>query len=303
MQDKRTESAYQECLRLSREHYENFPTASRIIQKKHRNATAAIYSFARRADDIADEGDKPDAWRYRNLEIFSRFLTDIFNKKPVNDATFVALADTIERYQLPKTPFDNLLTAFTMDIDKKRFANYDELIYYCRHSANPIGELVLRLHGFWNESTRKLSDQICTALQLINFIQDIRGDLLLRDRIYIPQDEMEQFGITEQQLKAGKNSAQLLQLVGQQLERASFMLLSGAPLVRHLTGRLKWVIRLTITSGLLICLKLSSRTSVFERPVLTKSAWMFIVYKSLYFRPDRTHAKIIVNIRKSTSNR
>lgn len=302
MQDKRTESAYQECLQQARIHYENFPTASRIIQKKHRNATAAIYSFARRADDIADEGNKPDTWRHNNLEQFSNNLDKIFNHKPVNDATFIALADTVERYQLPKAPLEKLLIAFTMDIDKKRHANLDELLYYCQHSANPVGELVLRLHGFWNETTQELSDHICTSLQLINFIQDIRSDLLLRNRIYIPQDEMKLFEVNEQQLKSGQDSAQLSKLIGQQLERASNMLLSGVPLTRYLTGRLKWVIRLTITSGLLICQKLSCRTSVFARPVLTRSDWLKIAYQSLYFRPDRTHAKIIANIRKSTSN-
>jgi len=300
MQDKKINTAYETCLRLARQHYENFPTASRIVSKKHRNATAAIYSFARRADDIADEGNLSDEERLRQLEDFSSRLSEIKNNSEPDDPTFIALADTIKRYQLPLLPFENLLTAFKMDVRKKRFASFDELLYYCEHSANPVGELVLRIHDKHNKTTRSLSDQICTALQLINFLQDINCDFVERNRIYIPHDEMENYGVSEHDIESKTNQLNLTQLVNFQLDRAATMLLSGSALVKHLDGRLKWVIKLTINSALLVCEKLSVRNDIFSRPVLKPLDWLKVILKTIYFRPDRTHAKILFNINNRT---
>jgi len=300
MQDNKIKNAYSECLRLARTHYENFPTASRIVEKKHRDATAAIYSFARRADDIADEGDISDDQRHAKLDSFSTMLADIAAGKPVDDPTFIALADTITRYQLSILPFENLLTAFKMDIDKKRFANFDELLFYCQHSANPVGELILRLHGRYNVTTQALSNSICTALQLINFLQDISEDYQKRDRIYIPFDEMNKFDVTEINIQQKTNSTNMNQLIDYQLERAASMLTSGARLTHHLQGRLKWVMKLTILSALAVCEKLSTRNNVFARPTLTKTNWLKIVFGSLYFRPENSHAKILLNITNRT---
>ena len=300
MQNKQIKNAYVECLWLAHTHYENFPTASRIVEKKHRDATAAIYSFARRADDIADEGELSDSQRHSQLDNFSTMLADTTTDKPTHDATFIALADTINRYQLPTLPFENLLTAFKMDIDKKRFENFDELLFYCQHSANPVGELILRLHDKLDATTQKLSDSICTALQLINFLQDINEDYIQRDRIYIPQDEMKEFNTNETQLREKTNSTNMHQLVDAQLKRASNMLFSGAPLVNHLQGRLKWVMKLTINSALMVCDKLSTRNNVFDRPTLSKLDWLKIVANSIYFRPDQSHAKILLNITNRT---
>lgn len=300
MHDNKIQSAYSECLRLARTHYENFPTASGIVEKKHRDATAAIYSFARRADDIADEDNKTATQRHQELNTFSEMLMDIGNDQPPTDPTFIALKDTIQRYQLPLSPFKDLLTAFSMDINKKRYANFDELVFYCRHSANPVGELILRLHGNCNKATKPLSDSICTALQLINFLQDINEDFQERDRIYIPQDEMADFTISESMIKDKNNSEALKQLIDKQLFRASTMLLSGVPLIQHLHGRIKWVIKLTICSALLLCEKLSTRTNVFTRPTLNHMDWVKIALRSIYFRPSKTHAKILANMNHRT---
>jgi len=300
MQDNKTTIAYSECLQLARTHYENFPTASRIVERKHREATAAIYSFARRADDIADEGEMSDNQRHAQLDNFSTMLSNIAAGKPTKDPTFIALADTINRYQLPISPFENLLTAFNMDVDKKRFENFGELVFYCQHSANPVGELILRLHGRYNNTTQALSDSICTALQLINFLQDISEDYQKRDRIYIPLDEMKNQGVTELNIQNKTNSPALCQLVDEQLKRASDMLISGTSLVNHLQGRLKWVMKLTILSALMVCEKLSTRNNVFNRPILAKADWLMIVFRSIYFRPDQSHARILLNITNRT---
>lgn len=300
MQDNKTETAYSECLRLARNHYENFPTASRLVEKQHRDATAAIYSFARRADDIADEGDSTNTQRHTELDRFSAMLSDAATGKSVNDPTFIALTDTINKYHLPLAPFENLLTAFKMDVDKKRFNNFSELSFYCQHSANPVGELILRLHNKFNTTTQALSNSICTALQLINFLQDINEDYQHRGRIYIPLDEMKKFDVSEMNIQQKTSSINIHQLVDFQLRRATDMLVSGAPLVKHLQGRLKWVMQLTILSALMVCEKLSIRNNVFERPALSKTDWLKIALGSLYFRPDRSHAKITLNINNRT---
>ncbi len=299
--DNRIRSAYSACLQQARTHYENFPTASRLVEKRHRDATAAIYSFARRADDIADEGDATDSQRHSDLNTFSSMLADIAANKTVEDTTFIALADTIYKYHLPILPFEKLLTAFKMDVDKNRFNNFDELLFYCQHSANPVGELILRLHDRYNKTTQALSDSICSALQLINFLQDIHDDFQQRNRIYIPLDEMNEFGIDETSIKQKINSENLQQLVNFQLQRATNMLVAGAPLLNHLQGQIKWVIKLTLVSGLLVCEKLAMRTNVFARPSLSKLDWLKIATRSIYFRPDRTHAKISSTIKSRSS--
>lgn len=300
MQDKKIQSAYTKCLQLANEHYENFPTASRLVSKTHRNATAAIYCFARRADDIADEGSKTNTQRLEELEKYSKQLENISMGNQADDSTFIALQDTIARYQLPILPFEKLLTAFKMDVRKTRFANFDEILFYCEHSANPVGELILRIHDCYNPVTATLSDKICTALQLINFIQDIDDDLRTRNRIYIPQNEMENFGISESQLESQTNSTALTNLIDYQLIRAVDLLVSGISLVKHLQGRLKWVIKTTLISALLVSEKLSRRSNIFTRPVLTRSDWITIAIHTLHFRPGETHAKILLNITRRT---
>ncbi len=285
MQSKPLQLAYAECQQLANSHYENFPTASKLVQKKHRQATAAIYSFARRADDFADEGNYDNETRFRMLNQFDQYLDDVEHNKPIDDLTFIALADTINEYNLPLLPFRKLLQAFRMDVEKNRYSSFDELLYYCQHSANPIGELVLRIHGVYTDQTARLSDNICTALQLINFMQDIDEDFQQRNRIYLPQNELLKYSVSEQSIASRKNSEELKSIVGFQLERSKQMLLQGAPLVNHLRGRLKWVIKFTINGGLLICEKCQKRSNVFLRPTLSRTDALSLLAKSIYFRP------------------
>ena len=255
-------------------------------------ATAAIYAFARTADDIVDEGNMDSVSRLKNLDDYQLKLDAIYQNQSTDDPVFIALADTVKRYRLPRQVLADLLAAFRMDVEKNRYANAGELLRYCQYSANPIGELMLRLHGFYTQQNKQLSDHICTALQLINFIQDIDEDYQQRNRIYIPLNEMHQFAVDEDMIKNRRKSDELSALVKYQLDRAQHMLLDGVELIDFLHGKLRWVIALTISSGLRIVDKLQSRHDCFIRPTLRKWDWVIIGLNALYFRRIRTRAKI-----------
>lgn len=288
MTDDTLDNAYRFCLQLVRQHYENFPTASRLLARPHRRATAAIYAFARRADDIADEGNLSSADRHAQLDTFAANLSQIENGITPDDPVFIALADSIQRYRLPFTPFKKLLHAFRIDIDKRRFDTYADLAMYCDHSANPIGELVLRLHGSWNEETATYSNRICTALQLINFIQDLDSDFHQRGRIYVPMDELQEYAINESALAQRLKSSNFSGLIDIQLQRAQALLHSGLPLLSHCHGRLHFILRLTIFSAQCMLDKLQKRPDVFFRPTLHAQDIFVITIRSLLFQPGNT---------------
>jgi len=293
IQNLNIESAYQFCLDIARQHYENFPTASIFLTREQRNATAAIYAFARHADDLADEGTMETGPRLAALDEYQQQLEQIYNGEPVTEPIFIALADTIARFDIPKRALVDLLTAFRMDVLKKRYNDFTELLHYCEHSANPIGELVLYVHGTYSEQNKLLSDRICTALQLINFIQDIAEDYCQRQRIYIPLDEMETFAVTENMFGDTNTNPSLEKLVQYQLKRAKALLLSGAELVDALHGKLKWIITLTLCSGLRVCAKLQTRQNCSVRPTLNHFDWIKIGLHALYFRPVKARAKLL----------
>jgi squalene synthase HpnC len=285
MTDDTLDNAYRICLQLARQHYENFPTAARLLAKPHRRATAAIYAFARSADDIADEGDITAAARHAQLDRFAKNLSQIQAGTTPTEPIFIALADTIERYQLPITPFEKLLQAFRNDIDTRRYASFPELAAYCDNSANPVGELILRLHNAWDAENRQYSNRICSALQLINFIQDVDSDYHQRGRIYIPQDEMQEFGLDETAFAQCQHSSNINKLIQLQLQRAGELLVSGQPLLARTHGRLRIMLKLTLLSALRVLHKLHARTDVFERPTLNAADFTLIAIRSLLFQP------------------
>jgi len=274
MTDGTLDKAYAECLALASSHYENFPTASHLLARPQRKATAAIYSFARRADDFADEGDLQKEERLALLNQFSSYLVQIEHGQIPDDLSFAALADVINNYQLPVSVLERLLTAFRMDVGKKRYTSFEELMNYCHHSADPVGELVLRIHRLATPSRIELSNLVCSALQLINFIQDIDEDYQQRNRIYIPMDEMKQYNVDESQLADRHQTRGLQQLVSLQLARAKSMLIAGAPLINNVPGRLHWILKITILAALRIIEKLEGRTNIYDRPILTKREGM-----------------------------
>lgn len=274
--------AYRHCLNITRRHYENFPVASRLLPRQLQRPISVIYAFARSADDFADEGDLAVETRLARLDGYVARLDALREGRAVDDPIFVALADVIARYHLPCEPFYDLLSAFRQDVTKQRYRNFDEVLDYCRRSANPVGRLVLQLSGEATPENIRDSDAICSALQLINFWQDLDQDLSENDRIYLPQDEMAAGGVSETQLAARRSDATLRTLLERQIGRARRLLLTGAPLGARLKGRLGVEIRATVHGGLQVLAALSKRDDLFARPRLRRRDWLGILWRALF---------------------
>ena len=281
--DKETlQNAYDECLHMAQSHYENFPVASRLLPKHLRQPIAVIYAFARRADDFADEGDLSDHERLAALNDFSNKLNLIEQDKAVEDTTFIALADVIKQHQLPVSLFHDLLTAFKMDVTKERYANFGEVMEYCRYSANPVGRLLLHLNKETSPQSLGYSDAICSALQLTNFLQDISQDLQESNRIYLPQEEMEQFGVSEDDIRNKRTNAASQRLIAFQIQRTAKLMQAGAPLGKVLKGRMGLELRMTIMGGSRILYKLNQQhDDVFSRPRLNKWDIAWVIWKAI----------------------
>lgn len=279
--DSQTQKAYQYCLEIVRSHYENFPVASLLLPRTLRQPIAVIYAFARSADDFADEGQLSEQQRLEKLNAYSQQL-EALGKTQATDPIFIALKDVINRHQLPLPLFNDLLTAFKQDVTKKRYANFTEVLNYCQHSANPVGRLLLHLIHQATPENLQRSDAICSALQLINFLQDIHQDYDENNRIYFPQDEMLQWGVNETMIKQQQSDDAMRSLVNQQLQRAKTMMLSGAPLGNRIPGRFGLQLRMMINGGLQV-LKLleNQQQNVFSRPRLNTRDWFTIVFNSL----------------------
>ncbi len=270
--------AYRHCASIARNHYENFPVASWFLPRSMRLPIAAIYAFARQADDYADEGDLPADDRIAALDDMAGNISAAANGQPSNDPIYIALADAIQRYQLPLDLFHDLISAFKQDVTTARYADFGELMSYCRRSANPIGRLLLYLYGQTDRQSLGYSDAICSSLQLINFYQDMAQDYDERGRIYIPQDEIRANFVMEDQFKFHTTNGPMLMLMRKQYQRAHKLLQAGAPLGKKLKGRFGFEIRLIIAGGARILQKLDMQNEdVFSRPRLSffDGLWMF----------------------------
>lgn len=267
------------------DHYENFPVASILLPRSIRRAVEIIYYFARQADDFADEGDLPDAERLVRLDEFRAGLKRIENGEAALSPLFEALGEIVKKYRLPVQLLHDLLDAFSQDVVKKRYANYEELLDYCRRSANPVGRLLLHLYDAATPQNLLYSDQICTSLQLINFWQDVQKDYAIA-RIYLPLDEMARFGVSEAHVAEGRVDKAWQQLMQFQIDRTREMMQNGAPLGSVLTGRIGLEMRLIIAGGMRILKKLEkSRFDVYkERPVLRPHDWLIMLLNSAPFR-------------------
>lgn len=263
-------------------HYENFPVASLLLPARLRHPVGVIYRFARSADDIADEGDFPAPVRLQRLADFNLQLTRIERGERVHAPLFEDLAVVIDRFRLPFAPFRDLLSAFSQDCVKSRYADYDELLDYSRRSADPIGRLLLHLFDAYGTETVACSDRICTALQLINFWQDVAIDYA-KDRIYLPLDDMRRFGVSEAQLTQASADHAFRALMRHQVERTRRLLHGGAALGQRLRGRIGLEIRMVIAGGDTILQKLiAADYDVFRhRPVLRSRDWLSMFARSL----------------------
>jgi hydroxysqualene synthase len=259
------------CERIAKEHYENFPVASLAVPRNLRPYVWTVYAFARAADDFADEGTGSPAERLRALDSWERQLDDALAGRP-GGPVFVALAETVARTSIPVQLLRDLLTAFRMDVTRSRHQTFDDLLGYCRCSANPVGRLVLHLFGAASAATVDRSDDLCTALQLTNFWQDIAVDLQ-KDRIYLPLDDLRRFGYTETDLRSSAMDARFRGLMKFQVARTRALFLRGRPLLGMVRGRLRFELDLTWRGGVAILDAIErSRYDVFRsRPVVGRA--------------------------------
>ncbi len=286
-----TKAIVSDSLRLAQQHYENFPVASIVLPAHLREPVALIYRFARQADDFADEGDLSTTQRLSLLNEFRQEL-DLLAAyiKPKSDF-FLSLGAVIKTHRLPYQAFYDLLDAFTQDVSKTRYANYAEIAHYCERSANPVGRILLALYGQATAENTAYADKICTALQLINFLQDIAIDLQKnagKQRIYLCQDEMLAYGISEQTLQdlatgVKSTDANWQAFMHFNLSRAEHLLATGKPLGRKLNGRIGFEMRMIIAGAERILAKIKyHRGDVFKhRPRLHALDWLRIVFSAL----------------------
>ncbi|MGE0079920.1 MAG: squalene synthase HpnC [Thiohalomonadaceae bacterium] len=272
--------SYAWCEDLARRHYENFPVASRLLPARLRRPVAAVYAFARLADDMADEGDLPPAERIAALEDWGRQL-DRALAGEAGHPVFTAIADLTARHAVPPALFHDLLSAFRQDVSKRRYASFEEVMDYCRRSADPVGRILLHLAGEATPENLRLSDQVCSALQLINFWQDLAQDLDENDRIYLPQDAMAAHGVTEEHLRERCSDDAMTALMRAEYRRARTMMEEGAALGRRLRGRFGLEIRLIIQGGLRVLDRLEAQEDVFSRPRLRRRDAAVILWRAL----------------------
>ncbi len=267
------------------DHYENFPVASFLLPAHLREPVEAIYAFARSADDIADEGDAVPVMRLARLNDYRRALIAIEQGRPFDDPSLVPIFERLGRnihaHKLPLGLFRDLLDAFSQDVGKTRYADFDELLDYCRRSANPVGRLMLHLYKADTPDNLAMSDQICTSLQLINFWQDVAVDWQ-KQRIYLPLADMTRFGVDEACIARGQVTHEFTALMDFQIQRARCMMLHGAPLARRLPGRIGWELRLVVQGGLAVLDKIEANGyDVFQRrPSLGKTDWLRLAWRA-----------------------
>jgi len=258
-------------------HYENFPVASLLLPASLRGPVEIIYRFARSADDFADEGSDPPQLRLQKLNDYRAQIA------APSTPLFHDVQKIIREHGLPVQLFEDLLDAFSQDVTQKRYANYSQVLDYCRRSANPVGRLLLHLFKRTSDSDLRQSDAICSALQLINHWQDVDIDYTKDNRVYLPQDDMARFGVSERHLKEKICDSAWQALMKFQVDRARALMLSGASLGKTLTGRVGLEIRATVQGGLRILEKIEQAGyDVFRRrPVLKPLDWPLLLLKAV----------------------
>jgi hydroxysqualene synthase len=268
------DNAYAECRRIALGHYENFPVGSILIPRNLRKHFFALYAFMRSADDFADLPHRPSSERLRLLhewraKLHSTKLHSIEHETMPDDPIFLALHNTIQEFDLPRAPFDLLLDAFEFDArGEVRFATYDDLHWYTKRSAEPVGQLVLALFGYRDTQRMEWSNNICTALQLLNFLQDAKEDLSA-GRCYFPRDEFHQFGIAKEEEIISSNRSG--ELVLHECNRIEQLLRNGIPLLESVSGRLKLELRAVVSGATLMLGKIRAMNgnTIHARPKLS----------------------------------
>ncbi len=262
------QAAYKHCERLARSHYENFTVGSWLLPRALRPHLFAVYAFCRRTDDLGDEapGD-----RLSLLDEWEAELSLCYGGQPADPVT-LALQDTIRKFDIPEEPFTRLIEANRIDQRQRRYETYDDLLHYCRHSAEPVGRMVLYVLGYRDSERQALSDATCTALQLANFWQDVRRDYQM-GRVYIPQEDMARFGYSEEELAAGVVNDNFRALMRFQVDRAEDLFRQGLPLERSLRGRARLDVALFSRGGMavLAAIRRQNYDVLSRRPVVTRA--------------------------------
>jgi hydroxysqualene synthase len=286
--------AYAACEAMARAHYENFPVASRLLPRAMRPHVAAVYAFARVADDLADEGELPAADRLAQLDAWQRRLHGALAVEQIGapphdheDLIIVALAHSIRSCQLPVSLFDDLVSAFGQDTMTNRYASWADVFDYCRRSANPVGRLVLRIAGYRDDALDRSSDAVCTALQLTNFWQDFGRDWRA-GRLYVPREVVDACGASEHDLAAGRTTAAWADALLQCVRVTRGLFAAGRRVCDDAGGRLGIELKLTWLGGSRVLDRVdASRGRALEsRPTLGRSDVVSLVWGAVRWRRD-----------------
>ncbi len=252
------ENEVKKAIQFSKNHYENFPVLSLFFSKEQNNSIALIYKFSRLADDIADSADSPIYNKIAQLDLFRMQLEyDVPNEM---HEFFRSLKYVFAKNNLKIENLFNLLKAFTFDAEMKEFEKYDDILNYTKNSANPIGKLILEIHGMQNQEIHQLADKITTALQLTNFLQDIKSDYE-RNRIYFSNEDLKQYDLEKDKLLEEQNHPKLAEIINKYSEKIEELYHEGARITKYLPLKLRIQMKLTILGGWKI-LKKIKQTSV-----------------------------------------
>ena len=271
------ESAYRECIAIARSHYENFSVASRLMPDDMLPHVAAIYTYCRGVDDL---GDEAEGNRLALLDEWAAQLEQCYSGSPT-EPQFLALQHTISAFDIDPQPFLDLIEANRMDQLNTRYETYEDVLHYCRYSANPVGQLYLTLIGLNDPERRELSDATCTALQLANFWQDVKRDYAM-GRIYLPMEDMRRFGYTEEELARGEYTSAFRDLMAFQVERTRRLFDDGLPLVDTLSGIFKLHVKLFTLGGVRVldAIERQNYDVLSRRPTVTKARKTWLLAKT-----------------------
>ena len=276
--------AHAHCRRLATSHYENFTVVSWLLPRALRPHMYAVYAYCRGVDDLGDEapGDRLgllDEWEAELLRCY---------QGAAREPSFIALQETVRRFDIPREPFLRLIEANRLDQRVNRYRTYDDLLAYCENSANPVGHLILYLFGYRDEERQRLSDATCTALQLTNFWQDVRRDLD-KGRIYIPLADMERFGYGEADMIGLRSDGRFRELMAFQVGRTRELFRRGLELIPRVRGRLRLDLKLFSLGGLAVldAIEASGYDTLGRRPRLSRSRKASLVLRGLLPLPVR----------------
>ncbi len=276
-------SMTEDLKKLAASHYENFPVGSRFIPARYREAVHLIYAYARTADDIADEGNSAPADRIAKLDEWQRLLHAALNGSS-GDSFFSKLAETINRHKLSPDLLNDLLVAFRRDASSPIYSTFEDLLEYCRYSANPIGRLMLQIFQCANKENERLSDLICSALQLSNFWQDISVDTG-RNRFYISRTDLERFGLTLDDLRTAEKKSEFRTMMAALVRRTKTMFEEGKPLIGRVSKDLRFELSLIWHGGMRILEKIEQQgfDTRHRRPALTVIDKLIIFIRAIRF--------------------